>query len=317
MLVGHRDAGSLPGAEGSQRGPADRRSARRAGPARPTTRRPGTGRGPRRRPRGPGGSCRHRPSRSASPAARRRAGGGPRRSSASRPMSGVSCTGRLWRNVSSERSGGNSDGRSGWTTCQMCSGRPRSLRRCRPRSSRVAPAREGDRRPAPPSPPTAAAGRRGRWPGSARSGSARGRNRSARRGAGPPRCAPPSAPAARHPRGQGSAANACCAATAAATASEARLNAPTTLSPSPCSTGRTPPWPTIAAPTARKWRAMATAIASGASSQPAGGSLHVAQQERHRAGRQREAAFGAAHAGLQEQRPSHGTHTHHRPRGAA
>ena len=44
--------------------------------------------------------------------------------------------------ASSERSGGNADGRSGWTSCQMCSGRPRSLRRCSPRSASVAPRRE-------------------------------------------------------------------------------------------------------------------------------------------------------------------------------
>ena len=30
-------------------------------------------------------------------------------------MSGVSWTGRLWRKASSERNGGNVDGRSGWT----------------------------------------------------------------------------------------------------------------------------------------------------------------------------------------------------------
>ena len=52
--------------------------------------------------------------------------------------------------------------------------------------------------------------------------------------------------AARRPSGHGSACSIRWAVTAAATASDARLNAATTLSPSPCSTGRTPPCGAIA-----------------------------------------------------------------------
>ena len=53
-----------------------------------------------------------------------------------RPMKLVSWVGRLLRTASSERSASNSDGRPWITSCQMRSGRDRSLRRCSPRSRR-------------------------------------------------------------------------------------------------------------------------------------------------------------------------------------
>ena len=59
-----------------------------------------------------------------------------------RPISGVSWTGRLCRNTSRVRSEGNVDGRSGWTTCQMCSGRARSWSRCWPKSTQRGVGRE-------------------------------------------------------------------------------------------------------------------------------------------------------------------------------
>ena len=126
-LLRGRSAWHLAGAERGQGGATDgvrigqRRQLDPPHPARVRVRTP------RPRPRGPGGSCPRRPNRSASPAARRPAGGVRRRSPLPRPMSGVSWIGRLWRNRSSERSAGNDDGRSGWTTCQMCSGRSEVL----------------------------------------------------------------------------------------------------------------------------------------------------------------------------------------------
>jgi hypothetical protein len=50
---------------------------------------------------------------------------------------------------------------------------------------------------------------------------------------------------------------------AAASASETRGNAATTLSPSPCSAGRAPPCSAIAASSSSSWRRIAAPIASG------------------------------------------------------
>jgi hypothetical protein len=54
-----------------------------------------------------------------------------------------------------------------------------------------------------------------------------------------------------------------CNSTAAATASEARANAATKLSPSPCSTGRTPSWAATTSHTTWLNRAIAAVISSG------------------------------------------------------
>ena len=54
-----------------------------------------------------------------------------------------------------------------------------------------------------------------------------------------------------------------CNSSAQATASEARAKAATKLSPSPCSTGRTPPWVAIVSDTVAFIRAMAAVIWSG------------------------------------------------------
>ena len=54
-----------------------------------------------------------------------------------------------------------------------------------------------------------------------------------------------------------------CNSSAHATASLARANATTKLSPSPCSTGRTPSWAAMTSHTVRSSRAMAAVISSG------------------------------------------------------
>ena len=70
----------LTSAERGQRGATDRARIGQRVPARPTTRRRDTGRVPRPRRRGRGGSCRRPPNRSASPAARRQQAAHARRS---------------------------------------------------------------------------------------------------------------------------------------------------------------------------------------------------------------------------------------------
>ena len=58
--------------------------------------------------------------------------------SSSRPTKVVRCAGRLWR-TPSERSGGKSSGRSGWSSWYTRSARARSRSRCSPRSRRDMP----------------------------------------------------------------------------------------------------------------------------------------------------------------------------------
>ena len=68
-------------------------------------------------------------------------------SSVLRPMSPATRAGRSTPAGRTVTRGGNTEGRSGWTSWNRCSGRPRSLRRCSPRSIRPAPA--GSDMPAP------------------------------------------------------------------------------------------------------------------------------------------------------------------------
>ena len=66
-------------------------------------------------------------------------------SSASRPMKLDTCTGRLFSSLglSSDASGGKAVGRPSASSWKICSGRPRSFSRCRPRSAMRAPAGGG------------------------------------------------------------------------------------------------------------------------------------------------------------------------------
>ena len=99
-----------------------------------------------------------------------------------------------------------------------------------------------------------------------------------------------------------------------ATASDARLNAATTLSPSPCSTGRTPPCrldrlveQLVVACDRRRHRLRCCLP-------PLSRSLHIGQQERDRARRQRERPrLALDHPRLHQQRPTHSHDAHHRP----
>lgn len=65
-------------------------------------------------------------------------------SSRPRPKKGVSATGRFWRCTLKVRSGGNSEGSSGWVTWKIRSGRARSASRCSPRSVRATSAGRSD-----------------------------------------------------------------------------------------------------------------------------------------------------------------------------
>ncbi len=60
--------------------------------------------------------------------------------SARRPINGVSCVGRLWRAVVSDRTGSTSATDVPVLRCQTCSGRPRSCRPWSPRSTSAVPA---------------------------------------------------------------------------------------------------------------------------------------------------------------------------------
>ena len=152
-------------------------------------------------------SCPRRPNRRESPAVRRRGSPAARRSRRSdrRAASAApaGCGGRCPANAARR----TRPGRSGWTNCHTCSGRPRSRRRCTPRSRNVHPVREPLRHDLGGAPPTPAPDRRGRSREAGRTGSASARRSCRRRATAPRRCARPSAPRSSAPAGHGSAIN--------------------------------------------------------------------------------------------------------------
>src|ERR1700742_2809907 len=162
----------------------------------------------------------------------------------------------LWRTCPlGDRSGGKSLRRSGWHSWTTRSGRGRSRSGWVPRSVSKTPG--------------------GSW--STTNGSvapdntvcppwARSRNRAARLIGGPmelPSSRSRTSPVCTPMRKLIGASDARCRSNAQATASEARANAITKLSPSPCSTGRTPSCATIAAVTAWSRSATAAIISPG------------------------------------------------------
>ena len=222
-------------------GRGDQLAGRSAAPARPTRRRPDSVHHVARPPAAPGASCRMPPG----------AGEGQQAGLAeqladlgelvlpadeARQLHGQVVGERVQRPQRRELLG-----RSGWTSCQTRSGRaevacsrwvPRS-QQARPRARRSPTSVGGRAR-------TRAPVRHGRTPGGGRSGSAPARRSCRRRAAAPRRCARPCGPGARPRRARARRPSRAGRRAPPARASEARLNTATTLSPSPCSTGRAP-----------------------------------------------------------------------------
>ena len=234
-----------------------------AGPDPPTTPRPGTRRAGPRRPVPRASSCPPRRSRSASPAAPVPARRPDAASSATRPINGVVSAGRLWRKVSSVRNAASTASEIGMgeqpqllrtieilqpvltdidergTIGQRIGGDRRRARRHEDLTAigRVAdPRRPDDRRPH-----VVALVALHRLTGVHPDADAQLHARPAT----PHAATPAACPAPQRSRRM------------------ARENAATTLSPSPCSTGRAPDHLAIAPSTISSWRAMAAGIAAG------------------------------------------------------
>ena len=138
--TGHRSRSRWPGGRTRPPKRTPRARPRRPRPARGRRRtpRPGTARAGRTRLRSRASSCRNPPRRSASRDGRARGAPPPSPDRRAGRRSVVRAPGRLVR-TPSERNGGKSSGRSGWSSWYTRSARARSRRRCSPRSRRDTP----------------------------------------------------------------------------------------------------------------------------------------------------------------------------------